>query len=114
MTSETQPQAQASASASASATPTPPRTALDFNLPKGDNFLVNSRGQRLHVRTFLPAAGNGGGEGEVKALLVWSHGYAAHVNGPTVAKVMAGMNENGFAVIAIDHHGHGYRSEPYE
>ena len=101
MTSETQ------ASASASATSTPPRTAADFNLPKGDNFLVNSRGQRLHVRTFLPA--DGGKAEEVKALLVWSHGYAAHVNGPTVAKVMKGMNESGFAVIAIDHHGHGYR-----
>ncbi|CAN0390274.1 unnamed protein product, partial [Laminaria digitata] len=88
-----------------SATATPPRTALDFNLPKGDNFLVNSRGQRLHVRTFLPAPG----KAEIKALLVWCHGYAAHVNGPTVSKVMAGMNENGFAVIAIDHHGHGYR-----
>lgn len=107
MASETQSESQPPAQDQASATQTPARTALDFNLPKGENFLVNPRGQRLHVRTFLPAPGTV----EIKALLVWCHGYAAHVNGPTMLRVMEGMNKKGFAVIALDHHGHGYRCE---
>lgn len=49
--------ASSEAPASSSSSSSKPRTALDFNLPKGDKFLVNSRGQRLHLRTFLPEAG---------------------------------------------------------
>jgi len=41
----------------ASAAASAPQTALDFNLPKGDQFFFNKRGQRLHLRVFLPAAG---------------------------------------------------------
>eukprot|EP00903_Cladosiphon_okamuranus_P005865 g5802.t1 len=92
------------ASAASAATPSSkPLTALDFNLPKGDKFLLNSRGQRLHIRTFLPEAGV-----EVKALLFWYHGYAAHVNGPTLLDFTKGMAASGYAVIALDQHGHGY------
>lgn len=80
------------------------RSALEFNLPKEDNFFVNSRGQRLHLRTFLP-----NNSSEIRAIMFWYHGYASHVNGPTLVKVATGLAENGFAVIAVDQHGHGYR-----
>lgn len=85
------------------AVPSQPRTALDFNLPKGDKFLVNGRGQRLHVRTFIPA------EGDAKAIIFYHHGYSAHINGPTFVKLANGLRDLGFAVVAMDQHGHGYR-----
>ncbi|CAN0264366.1 unnamed protein product [Ascophyllum nodosum] len=78
------------------------QTALDFNLPKGDQFLVNSRGQRLHLRAFLPVSG------DPKAVIFWFHGYAAHVNGPTFQKFTKGITAKGFVVVALDQHGHGY------
>ncbi|CAM9770803.1 unnamed protein product [Ectocarpus sp. 13 AM-2016] len=86
-----------------SSTSTRRKTALDFNLPKGDNFFLNSRKQRLHLRTFLPETGV-----EMKALLFWYHGYAAHINGPTFREFAEGMSAGGYAVIAVDQHGHGY------
>jgi len=41
--------------------------------------------------------------------LFWYHGYAAHVNGPTLLDFADGMTAGGFAVVAVDQHGHGYR-----
>lgn len=46
---------------------------------------------------------------EMKALLFWYHGYAAHINGPTFREFAEGMAAGGYAVIAVDQHGHGYR-----
>lgn len=46
---------------------------------------------------------------EIKAMIFWSHGYAAHVNGPTLVDFTSGMTAKGFAVIAMDQIGHGYR-----
>ena len=45
----------------------------------------------------------------MKALLFWYHGYAAHINGPTLLDFTQGMAASGYAVIAVDQHGHGYR-----
>ncbi|CAN0057683.1 unnamed protein product [Scytosiphon promiscuus] len=90
-------------SASSAASSPAFQSAVDFNLPKGDKFFLNSRGQRLHLRIFLPGAGV-----ETKALFFWYHGYAAHINGPTFGDFTKGMAANGYAVIAVDQHGHGY------
>lgn len=79
------------------------QTALDFNLPKGEQFFLNSRGQRLHLRVFLPDSG------DPRAIIFWHHGYAAHVSGPTLLEFTKGATARGFAVVALDHHGHGYR-----
>ncbi|CAM9758904.1 unnamed protein product, partial [Ectocarpus fasciculatus] len=95
------------AAASPPASTSTRRTALDFNLPEGDNFFLNSRGQRLHLRTFLPETGKEK-RVEMKALLFWYHGYAAHINGPTFREFAEGMAAGGYAVIAVDQHGHGY------
>eukprot|EP00752_Nemacystus_decipiens_P011577 g10281.t1 len=98
-----QPASAASEAPASTSSSSPPKSALDFNLPKGDKFFLNSRGQRLHLRTFLPEGGV-----EMKALLFWYHGYAAHVNGPTLLDFTRGMAASGYAVIAVDQHGHGY------
>lgn len=45
----------------------------------------------------------------MKAILFWYHGYAAHVNGPTLLEFTDGITAGGFAVVAVDQHGHGYR-----
>lgn len=78
-------------------------TALDFNTPKGDQFCINHRGQRLHLRTVIPATGGH------KAILFFFHGYGAHINGPSVQELSVGLAAEGYVVVLLDSHGHGYR-----
>lgn len=42
-------------------------------------------------------------------MVFWFHGYAAHINGPTLLDFTKGMAAKGYAVVALDQHGHGYR-----
>jgi alpha-beta hydrolase superfamily lysophospholipase len=71
------------------------------NLPQTDEFVYNTRGQRLHVRSSWPAI-------KAKAVIIFLHGYAAHISRPQHESISKVMNENGYAYIGLDFHGHGY------
>lgn len=75
--------------------------ADELNTPKSEEFVTNARGQRLHVCTHWP-------EGEVKAFVVFIHGYASHGNRPTHNYVRERFVQQGVAYITLDLHSHGY------
>lgn len=66
---------------------------------RSEAFFANSRGQRIFVRHWLPASAPA-------AVVVLTHGYAEHSGRyEHVATRFAGA---GWAVAALDHHGHGH------
>lgn len=73
----------------------------ELYLPKTNEFVTNSRGQKLHVRSFLPA-------GEPKSLLFSLHGYSAHNNAPWLAVIAEKCIEENVGLITFDFHGHGH------
>lgn len=83
--------------------PSQPLTALHFNSPQSDQFCVNRRGQKLHLRIAMPPHSVAS-----KAIVFFYHGYGAHVNGPTIREISEGMAANGYVLVLADAHGHGY------
>ena len=72
------------------------------NLPNSLEYVTNSRGQKLHVRTYWPS------EGQAKSILFFFHGYAGHHNRPTQAYIARELNAQKIACVMFDFHGHGY------
>jgi len=72
------------------------------NLPNSLEYVTNSRGQKLHVRTYWPS------EGPAKSILFFFHGYAGHQNRPTQAYIARELNAQKIACVMFDFHGHGY------
>eukprot|EP00904_Undaria_pinnatifida_P006106 jgi/Undpi1/2625/HiC_scaffold_13.g06004.m1 len=68
-----------------------------------EEFMVNSRDEVLHLRTYVPPDGQ-----EIKALVVFAHGYGGHTNVPSKAKLGTDMAALGLAVVQFDLAGHGY------
>ena len=74
----------------------------DINLPKGDEYVYNSRQQKIHVQTMMPKSK------KPKFLVVLLHGYSAHSNQPWVPLIGSEFVENVIAFVTFDFHGHGY------
>ena len=72
-----------------------------INLKKSEEFCINSRGQKIHVRSYLPSS-------EPQALLIFSHGYSAHINRPVYPIIGRELNNDNIGFITFDFHGHGY------
>ena len=77
--------------------------SLKINIKKADEFAINSRNQRLHIRSFWPQ-----NDVEVRGIIIFLHGYAAHGNRPTQPYVSSQFLNKGFGYITFDFHGHGY------
>uniref|UniRef100_A0A6C0KKB6 Serine aminopeptidase S33 domain-containing protein n=1 Tax=viral metagenome TaxID=1070528 RepID=A0A6C0KKB6_9ZZZZ len=72
------------------------------NLPNSLEYVTNSRGQKLHVRTYWPSDGN------AESIVFSLHGHAGHGNRPTNAYIARELNAHKIAYITLDFHGHGY------
>ena len=75
-----------------------------INIERGDDpeYVLNSRGQRLHVHSYWPHESN------LTAVIVSLHGMGSHSNRPTQKYMARKFQENGLAYVCIDFHGHGY------
>lgn len=71
------------------------------NVTQSDEFTINSRGQRIHVRTNWPNT-------NPSAAVLFLHGYGAHGNRPPIRYIAETMNRSNVAFISLDFHGHGY------
>lgn len=67
--------------------------------------LVGAGGVRLSTGEWRAADGS-----SPKAVVVLAHGYAEHVG--RYAHVIAALVERGYAVVALDHRGHGHSDGP--
>ena len=74
-----------------------------INLPKSNNYFVNSRGSKLHFRYFLPVGTN-----KIESTIFMIHGYGGHINHPRIIKIADNFNALGKAFFALDLEGHGY------
>lgn len=78
-----------------------------FLLPKTDAFFEAPSGNRLHLRTVLPA--NDSRAHQVKAVVLHCHGMNSHVNGGNWAgEFFPRVANEGFALFTVDIMGHGY------
>ena len=72
------------------------------NAPRTSEFVINDRGQRLHVRSRWP------GEGDPLGVVLSLHGYGAHSNRPTHVFLANELTAANYAYITLDFHSHGY------
>lgn len=77
-----------------------------LSLPKSSEFVSNSRGQRLHVRTQL-AKSEVSDQGP-RGVIVFLHGLHAHGSRITSSTLAAEINTLGYHFAALDFHGHGH------
>lgn len=73
----------------------------ELNLPQSPEFVINSRGQRLHVRTSAS-------QGPCKGLVVNLHGYGAHCSRVNFSALSSHFTSMQYHYVAFDFHGHGY------
>ena len=72
------------------------------NLPNSLEYVTNSRGQKVHVRTYWPTGA------PVKSIVFFLHGYSGHSNGPPISYIAKEFNAQQIACVMLDFHGHGY------
>ena len=72
---------------------------LDINLPRSNGFVYNSRHQKLHFRLFYDH------NQPIKALIVYLHGYSAHINKPNYRYMAEQAVLHQTAVVFLDFHG---------
>jgi pimeloyl-ACP methyl ester carboxylesterase len=75
----------------------------EINIPKTDEFVINNRGQRLHVRTSFPNQ-----EIELKCIIFALHGFSVHINHPVHRIFAREFNNRGIGYITLDFYGHGF------
>jgi len=80
---------------------------LSLNSPESEEFVINSRGQKLHVRSSWPST-RSETKRDPRGLVVFLHGYASHINRPTHVYLAEKYNAQGMAYVGLDFHGHGY------
>lgn len=73
------------------------------NLARSPEYVTNSRGQRLHLRTTWPST-----TVAPRGLILSLHGYGSHASRPTHRYLAARFSSSGYAYAALDFHGHGY------
>jgi alpha-beta hydrolase superfamily lysophospholipase len=72
-----------------------------INIPKSDEFVLNSKEQKIHVRTYWPVQAP-------KAAIIYLHGYVSHTSRPVHKYVSKTFTDNNFVYITMDFHGHGH------
>ena len=72
-------------------------------LSKSDEFVFNSRGERLHVRSTWPTD-----ENAIRGVILSLHGYCAHINRPAHSLLSESLVGQGWVYVTVDFHGHGY------
>ncbi|CAM9968109.1 unnamed protein product [Ectocarpus sp. 6 AP-2014] len=73
------------------------------NLPQSEEYFINERGRVIHFRSYLPQSAD-----EIKAVVLFSHGYGAHCNSPRKHQMGMSMPEKGLCMYQMDLEGHGY------
>eukprot|EP00903_Cladosiphon_okamuranus_P009022 g8629.t1 len=73
------------------------------NHPQGGEFMVNTRDEVLHVRTFVPEDPQ-----DIKALVFFYHGYGGHNSSGPKMRLGNAMPPVGIAMAMLDLPGHGY------
>jgi alpha-beta hydrolase superfamily lysophospholipase len=76
-------------------------------LPPTDEFVINSRGQKIHCRSHFPK------DSHPDLLIVKLHGYSVHNNDPFVDIFHEEFLKENIAVVGLDFHGHGYSEGRY-
>ena len=74
-----------------------------INAPKTEEYIINNRGQRLHVRSTIPTESI-----KIKAAILSLHGYGSHSNRPPHLYLANKFVNAGYIYITMDFHGHGY------
>ena len=83
-----------------------PEALRALSLPRSQEFVTNSRGQRLHVRTQGCCSK---GLDPVKGIVIYVHGVGAHCSRPNFTALSTAFRERmGYHFAALDFHGHGY------
>lgn len=77
----------------------------EINLPPTNDFVINSRQERLHVRLYDDMAA------QPIALIVYLHGMNAHINRPMYNLYAREYNRRGIAFAVFDFHSHGYSDD---
>ncbi|KAG5183860.1 Alpha/Beta hydrolase protein [Tribonema minus] len=80
-----------------------PVTAYYYNAPDSGHWFTSTRGERLHVRRFLPDS-----PADLKCVVLFLHGYGAHVNSTTPRAFGKAMAAAGVGVFMYDYVGHGH------
>ncbi|CAM9233043.1 unnamed protein product [Hapterophycus canaliculatus] len=73
------------------------------NLPQSEEYFINSRGNVIHFRSYLPQSADA-----IKAVVLFSHGYGAHCNSPRKHQMGLAMPAQGVCMYQMDLEGHGY------
>eukprot|EP01035_Chromulina_nebulosa_P030749 gene30749-40897_t len=76
-----------------------------LNILKSSEYVTNSRGQILHVRSWVNMQD---GNSKSSALVFFLHGYASHISRPVHEKIARDFNTHNIGYITLDFHGHGY------
>lgn len=81
-----------------------PDGLLGLNLHRSTEFVTNSRGQKLHIRTHACANVK-----KCKGLVISLHGIGAHISRINQAHWAKSMTEtNNYHYVCLDFHGHGH------
>lgn len=99
-------------------------SAQEINIPKSSEFVFNSRGLRLHVRTFFPrpqdivttdktnknknASCKKNGVLRPRAIIFALHGFGVHANHPVHRIFAREFNKQNLAYVTLDFHAHGH------
>jgi alpha-beta hydrolase superfamily lysophospholipase len=75
----------------------------EINIPKSNEFVINNRGQRLHVRSTFPNKPT-----KLRCIVFALHGFSIHINNPVHKLFAREYNKRGFGYISLDFHGHGH------
>jgi hypothetical protein len=73
----------------------------DMNVAETNEYVVNIRGQKLHVKSYCPPT-------PPRCLILSLHGYSAHNNSPWKPILGHEFVKQNIAYIVFDFHGHGY------
>ncbi|CAM9159700.1 unnamed protein product [Chrysoparadoxa australica] len=83
--------------------PEEPLEAAGNNAPITDLYFINKRGERQHLRIYVPEGGE-----KAKAVMFFWHGYGGHNSNKHKIALGKSLAEQGYLVVQPDLIGHGY------
>jgi len=81
------------------------KSGIALNSPKSSEYITNSNGQVLHIRSHVSLTDT---SKPPTAVIISLHGYASHGNRPPHDYIGRELNLKNIAYINLDFHGHGY------
>lgn len=72
------------------------------NLTPSEEFILNIRQQKLHVRSLIPS------DVKPRCLLIYLHCYTLHSNTPVFEQFGLELVRKNIAIVSLDFQGHGY------